>query len=66
VVLPPVAAQALLHRLADTDLPAQLVYEDEIRAYHIALRNFYYPYLFNELSFGREDFAKAPVFSPAP
>jgi ABC-2 type transport system permease protein len=63
-VLPPVAAQLLLHRLAETDLPAQLAYEDAIRAYHRKLRRFYYPYLFNELSFGREDFGKAPVFSP--
>lgn len=65
-VLPPVAAQAFLHRLAATDLPAQLAYEDSIRAYHAALRRFYYPYLFNERPFGHEDFAKAPVFSTAP
>ncbi len=65
VVLPPVAAQAFLHRLAATDLPAQLAYEDSIRAYHAELRRFYYPYLFNEVAFGRDDFGKAPTFAPA-
>jgi ABC-2 type transport system permease protein len=60
--LPPVAAQLFLHRLAKTDLPAQLAYEDAIRAYHEELRRFYYPYLFNELPYGREDFVKAPEF----
>jgi ABC-2 type transport system permease protein len=62
--LPPVAAQAVLHRLAETDLPAQLAYEDSIRAYHGKLRHFYYPYLFNEVPYRAEDFGKAPVFSP--
>ena len=64
LVLPPVAAQMFLHRLGKTDLPAQLGFEDAIRAYHSELRRFYYPYLFNEKLFGREDFDKAPVFSP--
>jgi ABC-2 type transport system permease protein len=61
--LPPVTAQVLLHRLAATDLPAQLAYEDSIRAYHGQLRRFYYPYLFNELHFGGKDFSNAPAFT---
>lgn len=62
-LLPPVAAQLALHRLAGTDLPAQLAYEDQIRSYHDKLRRFYYPYLFNEEPFGREDFGAAPRFA---
>lgn len=65
-VLPGVGAQAALHRVADTDLLAQLAYQDEIAAFHRQLREFYYPYLFNDLPFGQEDFAKRPVFTPLP
>ncbi|TFY87710.1 DUF3526 domain-containing protein [Pseudomonas nabeulensis] len=65
-VLPGVGAQAALHRVADTDLLAQLAYQDEIAAFHRQLREFYYPYLLNDLPFGQEDFAKRPVFTPLP
>jgi ABC-2 type transport system permease protein len=60
--LPPVGAQVWMHRLAGTDLPAQLAYEDAIRAFHAELRHFYYPYFFEERPFGRENFANAPEF----
>lgn len=61
-ILPPVGAQALLTRLADTDLSAQLAYQDRIRAYHTRLRNFYYRYLFNDIPFRAPDFDQAPKF----
>ncbi|PPT93423.1 ABC transporter permease [Xanthomonas arboricola pv. arracaciae] len=61
-VLPPVALQAALMRLAGTDLRAQLAYQDRIRAYHQALRTFYYGYLFRDRPFTREDFGRAPRF----
>ncbi|MEI4505260.1 DUF3526 domain-containing protein [Sphingopyxis sp. CCNWLW253] len=63
-VLPPVGAQAALARIADTDLAAQLAYQDRIRAYHAKLRLFYYHYLFNDLPFRASDFSKAPRFNP--
>ena len=59
-VLPSVGVQVAIHRLAHTDLRAQLSYQDRIRAFHAALRRFYYPYMFNETPFRAEDFAKAP------
>ncbi|WHO40453.1 DUF3526 domain-containing protein [Sphingobium sp. AP49] len=62
-MLPSVAVQALLARLADTDMQAQFSYQDRIRAFHARLRNFYYGYLFTDKPFGREDFEKAPTFS---
>ncbi len=65
-LLPGVGAQAALHRLADTDLDAQLAYQDAIAAFHDRLRAFYYPYLFNELEFSESDFAAQPRFQPAP
>ncbi|MGK6354411.1 DUF3526 domain-containing protein [Sphingomonas sp. DT-207] len=61
-VLPSVGVQALLTRLAATDLQAQLAYQDRIRAYHRELREFYYGYLFLDRPFGKEDFARAPAF----
>lgn len=65
-ILPGVAAQSVLHRLADTDLPAQLAYQDRIAAFHGDLRHFYYGYLFNERPFGSADFSKLPAFTPRP
>ncbi|WP_349656109.1 DUF3526 domain-containing protein [Xanthomonas sp. 10-10] len=64
-VLPPVAVQAALTRLARTDLQAQLAYQDRIRAYHQALRAFYYGYLFRDRPFTGDDFQRAPRFDAA-
>lgn len=65
LVLPGVATQLALHRLADTDPAAQIAYQDRVRAFHGQLRRFYYPYLFRDLPFDRADFARAPVFQPS-
>ncbi|WP_430424773.1 DUF3526 domain-containing protein [Phenylobacterium sp.] len=65
-ILPGVAVQLALHRLADTDPAAQIAYQDRIRAFHADLRRFYYPYLFNETPFGAPDFGKSPAFRAAP
>ncbi|WP_375194988.1 DUF3526 domain-containing protein [Sphingobium sp.] len=62
-VLPSVGLQALLTHLAETDLQAQLAYQDRIRDYHRRLREFYYGYLFTDRPFGKEDFARAPRFN---
>jgi ABC-2 type transport system permease protein len=63
-VLPAVGTQVLLHRLANTDLAAQLAYQDRIREFHGRLRNFYYPYVFNDIPFREADFDKAPRWLP--
>ncbi|KTT72029.1 DUF3526 domain-containing protein [Sphingomonas endophytica] len=61
-VLPSVGVQALLTRLAGTDLTAQLAYQDRIRAFHRRLRAFYYDYVFYDRPFGASDFDKAPRY----
>lgn len=61
-LLPSVGVQSLLARLANTDMQAQLAYQDRIRAFHKRLRNFYYGYLFTDKPFGKADVAKAPRF----
>jgi len=62
LLLASVNAQVLLHRLADTDLAAQLAYQDRIAGYHTQLRKFFYPYLFEERAFTQADLAKLPVY----
>lgn len=65
-VLPSVGMQALLTRLAETDLTAQLAYQDRIRAFHKRLRTFYYGYLFRDRPFGKADFGRVPKFAELP
>jgi len=65
LLLAPVSVQVLLHRLADTDLRAQLAYQERISSFHSALRRFFYPYFFNEQKFGKEDFARMPAYVPS-
>lgn len=59
---PPIALQRALHRLARTDVAAQLAYQDRVRAFHARLRQFYYPYLFDERPFDAAAFDQAPSF----
>ena len=61
-ILPSVGVQALLTRLARTDLSAQLAYQDRIRKFHGRLRRYYYPYLFHDRPFEKADFDRAPRF----
>lgn len=63
-LLPGVGAQAALHRIADTDLPAHTAYQDRIADFHTRLRHFHYPYLFDGRPFGAQDFAQQPRFEP--
>ncbi|WP_420225565.1 ABC transporter permease [Pigmentiphaga litoralis] len=61
-VLPGVAVQVALQRLADTDLHAQLAFQDRVTAFHDRLRAFYYPFVFNDVRFTRNDVARLPRF----
>ncbi len=60
--LPSVGVQALLTRLARTDLSAQLAHQTRIRDFHRRLRTFYYGYLFRDRPFAKADFDRAPRF----
>jgi ABC-2 type transport system permease protein len=66
VALPGVGLQAVLHRIAGTDLGAQLAYQDAITAFHTRLREHHYPYLFDERRYGMDDFARLPRYAPPP
>lgn len=61
-----VDVQVLLHRLAATDLRGQLDFHDRVTAFHTQLRQFYYPYIFHERSFGPAEFARMPPYRHPP
>jgi len=61
-ILPGVGIQTIAHRIAATDLNAQLAYQDQIVDFHRQIREFYYPYLFNEQIFSNKDFINRPQF----
>lgn len=61
-LLASVNVQALLHDLARTDLQAQLDYQERVTQFHTQLRHFFYPYIFNEKSFGQAEFAALPKY----
>lgn len=66
LLVPPIGLQRALHRLAGTDVPAQLAYLDRVREYHGELRRFYYRYLFDERPFGASDWDLMPRWVPSP
>ena len=65
-LLPGVAVQTALHRAAETDLLAQLAYQDAIARFHERLRRQLYPHLFHDRPFGVAGFEALPRFEPAP
>jgi ABC-2 type transport system permease protein len=64
-LLPGVAAQAGVHRLADSDLEAHLAYLDRVASLHRELRLHLYPYVFDERPWTPADAASAPVYRDA-
>ena len=59
-VLPAVAVQYVLHRLANTDLQQQLDWQLQVRHFHDRLRHYFYPFLFNEQAFDQAALAGMP------
>ncbi len=62
-LLAAVDVQLLTHRLAQTDLQAQLAFYDRVAAFHARLRRAYYPGIFNEQPLG-SDVAGMTRFDP--
>jgi ABC-2 type transport system permease protein len=65
-LLPAAAVQTLIHRAADSDLRAHLAYQGDVERFHNRLRDFYYPYLFQERPFQKADFDQVPRYEPRP
>lgn len=58
---PAVAVQRALESLAETNLQANLGFEDEVRRYHETIRRAYYPVLFREVPFSRARLAQIDI-----
>jgi ABC-2 type transport system permease protein len=65
VLAPPVWFERSLQSLAGTDVNATLAYEAQVRAFHAALRKFYYPKLFRNEAFDPKAFSELPQYKPA-
>ncbi|MEM0985563.1 MAG: DUF3526 domain-containing protein [Pseudomonadota bacterium] len=59
---PPSKVERVLQSVAGTDARAAAAYEARVRAYHAALRDYYYSNLFPEHPFTSEAIAKRPDF----
>lgn len=62
LVSPPLLLQKSLACLAHTDLSAALAYEDQVRAFHREMRQFYYPLLFEAVPFDPARLQAHPAF----
>ncbi|APD93949.1 hypothetical protein BM523_08090 [Alteromonas mediterranea] len=61
---PSLLTQRLLSSAADTNVSAMVGYENDVRAFHKALRKFYYYHLFKDPEFSQESFEALPQFTP--
>ncbi|GAB3816909.1 ABC transporter permease [Pontibacter rugosus] len=63
LISPPVNVQGILNAMAGSDLPAHVAFLQSATAYHDALREFYYPFLFKQVAFTHADFNHEPKHS---
>lgn len=56
----PVNVQGIFNAMAATDLPGHLQFMQSAEAYHASLKDYYYPYLFNQVAFTHADYAHEP------
>lgn len=62
LMAPPSLLERSLQSLANTDVKGSMAYEDSVRAYHAALRGFYYPRFFQHKIFDVSELKGLPVF----
>ena len=59
---PSLSVYTMLTSLANTGLPTQLSYLDNVRHFHEEMKRFFYPLIFNELNFQQDDYARLPRY----
>ena len=59
---PPALAEGALQALAGTDVAATLAYEQQVREFHKALREYYYPRLFRDEPVSNASLEQRPQF----
>ena len=62
---PPALAERALQALAGTDVAATLAYEEQVREFHTALREYYYPRLFRDEPVSNASLEQRPRFRGA-
>jgi ABC-2 type transport system permease protein len=62
-LLPPIKVAQRLQAMAGSDVAADLSFKARVRAYHRALREYHYPFLFAGKTMASADIASAPRFS---
>ncbi len=64
----PVNVQGIFNAMAGTDLPSHLAFMQSATRYHDSIREFYYPFLFNQVAFTHADYEKEPrhTFTSSP
>lgn len=64
----PVNVQGSLNAMAGSDLPSHLAFLQSATRYHDALREYYYPFLFNQVAFTHADYDGEPrhTFTSSP
>jgi ABC-2 type transport system permease protein len=65
-LLPPLKLTQGLQSLAGSDVTAELAFRARIRAFHRQLRDYHYPFLFDERPMTAADVAAAPTFETPP
>ena len=63
LIAPPALLERSLQSLANTDMASSLAYEEKVRAYHAALRAYYYPKFFRNEPFDKALLENIPAFS---
>jgi ABC-2 type transport system permease protein len=63
MLLPPLAVQRALSRLAGSDLAARLAYQDSVARHHEALKSFFYPLIFRDAQVSSIAFDQVPRHS---
>ncbi|MCU0443835.1 MAG: ABC transporter permease subunit [Microscillaceae bacterium] len=55
-------AQAQFNQIAESDLANQMIFLNQVKAYHQQLKAFFYEKIYQNKLFGKSDFAKIPSF----
>lgn len=64
LLAPPLLLETALQALANTDLKSSIRYDEKVRAYHAALRAYYYPKFFRNEPFDKSLLKNLPKFEP--
>ncbi len=63
LLAPPSLLERSLQSLANTDVNASIDYENEVRTFHLKLREYYYPKFFNHEAFDKARLEQLPEFN---